>query len=101
MANVKIDVEEYARLVRIENNYWMILSALAEAMKLNKGSYDSGYTYFTENFDFDTIKNALHLIEGDSFESLYQKKLAEAEAIFAEREEEKARKKQEEEDVSE
>lgn len=77
MANIKVELEEYTRLVKIEQSYMMLLFAIDESMKANRRSWNSE-TYST--FDDSTLESALRIIEGDSFEALYQRKLAELEA---------------------
>lgn len=77
MANIKVELEEYTRLVKIEQSYMMLLFAIDESMKVNRRSWNSE-TYST--FDDNVLESALRLIEGDSFEALYQRKLAELEA---------------------
>lgn len=77
MANIKVELEEYTRLVKIEQSYMMLLFAIDESMKVNRSSWNSE-TYST--FDDSTLESALRIIEGDSFEALYQRKLAELEA---------------------
>lgn len=77
MANIKVELEEYTRLVKIEQSYMMLLFAIDESMKVNRRSWNSE-TYST--FDDSTLESALRIIEGDSFEALYQRKLAELEA---------------------
>lgn len=75
--NIKVELEEYTRLVKIEQSYMMLLFAIDESMKVNRRSWNSE-TYST--FDDSTLESALRIIEGDSFEALYQRKLAELEA---------------------
>lgn len=77
MANIKVELEEYTRLVKIEQSYMMMLCAIDESMEVNRRSWNSE-TYST--FDDNVLESALRLIEGDSFEALYQRKLAELEA---------------------
>lgn len=85
MANVKIPIEEYNRLIKIEDAYYILLSAIDDAMEVKVSTWRNNEPYV--EFDDRDIENALRLIERDDFESIFQRKLAEVEAEKAEEEE--------------
>lgn len=85
MANVKIPIEEYNRLIKIEDAYYILLSAIDDAMVVKVANWRGNEPYV--EFDDSGIENVLRLIERDDFESIFQRKLAEVEAKKAEEEE--------------
>ena len=104
MNTVKITLQEYKRLILAERN----LNALVDAIVDNTKIYVSSYNEKAEISDHLTLNNdnelfeVLKLVDRDGYESLYQRRLVEAEAKAAEKQAElDAEKKKREAELAE
>ena len=96
MNTVKITLQEYKRLILAERN----LNALVDAIVDNTKIYVSSYLSRVEISDHltldddDELFEVLKLVDRDGYESLYQRRLVEAEAKAAEKQAELDAEKQ-------
>lgn len=96
MNTVKITLQEYKRLIMAERN----LNALVDAIVDNSKIYVSSYLSRVEISDHltldddDELFEVLKLVDRDGYESLYQRRLVEAEAKAAEKQAELDAEKQ-------
>lgn len=96
MNTVKITLQEYKRLILAERN----LNALVDAIVDNSKIYVSSYLSRVEISDHltldddDELFEVLKLVDRDGYESLYQRRLVEAEAKAAEKQAELDAEKQ-------
>lgn len=96
MNTVKITLQEYKRLILAERN----LNALVDAIVDNSKIYVSSYLCRVEISDHltldddDELFEVLKLVDRDGYESLYQRRLVEAEAKAAEKQAELDAEKQ-------
>ena len=104
MNTVKITLQEYKRLILAERN----LNALVDAIVDNTKIYVSSYLSRVEISDHltldddDELFEVLKLVDRDGYESLYQRRLVEAEAKAAEKQAElNAEKKKREAELAE
>ena len=104
MNTVKITLQEYKRLILAERN----LNALVDAIVDNTKIYVSSYLSRVEISDHltldddDELFEVLKLVDRDGYESLYQRRLVEAEAKAAEKQAElDAEKKKREAELAE
>ena len=98
MNTVKITLQEYKRLILAERN----LNALVDAIVDNSKIYVSSYLSRVEisdhlTLDDDDLFEVLKLVDRDGYESLYQRRLVEAEAKAAEKQAELDAEKQKQE----
>lgn len=95
MGKVTISLDEYKRLIKVDQFYNILLSAVIDATKGKIYSWgDSDLCLNNEK-----IFAALELLDKDGFEGLRQRRIAEAEAKKAEEEEKEAEKKRKEEEM--
>lgn len=104
MNTVKITLQEYKRLILAERN----LNALVDAIVDNSKIYVSSYLSRVEISDHltldddDELFEVLKLVDRDGYESLFQRRLVEAEAKAAEKQAElDAEKKKREAELAE
>lgn len=96
MNTVKITLQEYKRLILAERN----LNALVDAIVDNSKIYVSSYLSRVEISDHltldddDELFEVLKLVDRDGYESLFQRRLVEAEAKAAEKQAELDAEKQ-------
>lgn len=99
MNTVKITLQEYKRLILAERN----LNALVDAIVDNSKIYVSSYLSRVEISDHltldddDELFEVLKLVDRDGYESLFQRRLVEAEAKAAEKQAELDAEKQKQE----
>lgn len=95
MGKVTISLDEYKRLIKVDQFYNILLSAVIDATKGKIYSWGDSELCLND----EKIFSALELLDKDGFEGLRQRRIAEAEAKKAEEEEKEAEKKRKEEEM--
>lgn len=104
MNTVKITLQEYKRLILAERNLNALVDAIVDNTKIYVSSY-LGKAEISDHLtldDDDELFEVLKLVDRDGYESLYQRRLVEAEAKAAEKQAElDAEKKKREAELAE
>ena len=95
MGKVTISLDEYKRLIKVDQFYNILLNAVIDATKGKIYSWGDSELCLNN----EKIFAALELLDKDGFEGLRQRRIAEAEAKKAEEEEREAEKKRKEEEM--